>query len=108
MLARRYKIHSKQPVRGGPRGYFHVHFVRPWHQMRVTPLLVSDAAGESDETASDASLASDTGRGLGEPMHTNATQATTDTVPSATTREPTHDHGNRASDSSVDHNSPAW
>jgi hypothetical protein len=37
MLAQGYKIHSKQPVHGGPRGYFHAHFVRPWHQMRVTP-----------------------------------------------------------------------
>jgi hypothetical protein len=41
MLAQGYKIHSKQPVRGGPRGYFHAHFVRPWHQMRVTPPPVS-------------------------------------------------------------------
>jgi Protein of unknown function (DUF3631) len=77
MLSQGYKIHSKQPVRGGPRGYFHAHFVRPWHQMQVTPSQ-SDAndanSGSDDETASDtphASLASLSERGVTEPMQTN-------------------------------------
>jgi hypothetical protein len=77
MLSQSYKIHSEQPVRGGPRGYFHSHFLRPWHRMKVTlggpPRSdASDASGASDEeTASDTSAtsgASDTGGPPGEPM----------------------------------------
>jgi hypothetical protein len=50
MLTKAYKIHSDQPVRGGPRGYHHASFTRPWHRMGVGP-------------ASDASDASDAGEG---------------------------------------------
>ena len=66
MLARGYKIHSGQPVRGGPRGYHFSAFVKPWHHMR-TPLPQSDAsdanaesdAADSSSDSPDASLASD-------------------------------------------------
>jgi Protein of unknown function (DUF3631) len=70
MLAKSYKIHSSQPNRGGPRGYSRSDFTRPWRQMRVTPLPVTDAADVSDESEADASVApvastgSVTGRGL--------------------------------------------
>jgi hypothetical protein len=77
MLAKGYKIHSKQLVRGGPRGYVHSSFARPWHRMRVDPLSQFDASDASDAHASDspdASHASDSERGAPEPAQptTNA------------------------------------
>jgi hypothetical protein len=62
MLAKAYKIHSDQPERGGPRGYHHAAFVRPWHRMGVVPPVsdASDASSESDAAASDSSHSSDT------------------------------------------------
>lgn len=35
LLADSYKIHSDQPVRGGPRGYHLAHFVKPWTAMGI-------------------------------------------------------------------------
>jgi hypothetical protein len=71
MLAKAYKIHSDQPVRGGPRGYHYASFVRPWHRMGIAPPTsdasdasnASDAPGSSD--SSSASAASDTQGGAG-------------------------------------------
>jgi Protein of unknown function (DUF3631) len=56
LLADSYKIHSDQPVRGGPRGYHLASFVKPWTAMAV---------GQPASDDSDASDASDQGRGLG-------------------------------------------
>src|SRR4029453_12303928 len=76
MLAKAYKIHSDQPVRGGPRGYHHAAFVRAWHRMGVPP-SVSDASDAGDESDADdssdsspASGASDTWDPPMEPMQT--------------------------------------
>jgi hypothetical protein len=55
LLADSYKIHSDQPVRGGPRGYHLAHFIKPWTAMGVIK-PASDASGASD--------ASDQGRGI--------------------------------------------
>lgn len=66
LLADSYKIHSDQPVRGGPRGYHLAHFVKPWTAMGI-PLSQSDASDASSANdagnASDTSGASDQGRG---------------------------------------------
>jgi Protein of unknown function (DUF3631) len=84
MLSQGYKIHSKQPVRGGPRGYLHAHFARPWHQMRVTPRHTSDASNASDASdadasdTSDTSLASDTSEGV-TPAHASGPSGTNGT-----------------------------
>jgi hypothetical protein len=59
MLTKSYKIHSAQPVRGGPRGYHLASFVKPWHRMGVTPLPQSDERDASDE--SDAGSPGDVG-----------------------------------------------
>jgi hypothetical protein len=39
MLAKSYKIHSKQLGHGTPRGYLLSAFTKPWRQMKITPPL---------------------------------------------------------------------
>lgn len=52
MLARGYRIHSRLPTRGLPRGYSRADFAKAWRALGVTPPNESDASSASD--ASDA------------------------------------------------------
>jgi hypothetical protein len=66
MLAKSYKIHSKQLGHGTPRGYLLPAFTKPWRQMKITPPPVSDesdGSDVSDEGSSDKSDSSDMGEG---------------------------------------------
>jgi hypothetical protein len=70
MLAKSYKIHSKQLGHGTPRGYLLSAFTKAWRQMRVTPPPVPDESDGSDVSdegpssdSSEKSDSSDTGEG---------------------------------------------
>jgi hypothetical protein len=94
MLSKGYKIHSKQPVRGGPRGYLRADFIRAWHRMGIghSQSDASDGSGVSDAGSSDTSapsLASDWGRGSGQPMQGCA--GNWQTCPNTNCREAFHE-----------------